>query len=181
MEGAVREFRDVLPLQAEKLDKMWEAIQASARSEDALAAYRIQVHGMKSAAATIGIVPLAGMAKMLEFAARDGESATIERLHGVFIAEWRSYGEKLRDVFPAEEGGEEKEAADADMLRALLGMIETALADMDVDAADDAMRKLRTYRCPAEVEGMLPSLAAAVADLDEEEARRVAEQIERTL
>ncbi len=177
LESTVREFREVLPLQADKLDRMWADIQAAPEDADALASYRIQVHGMKSAAATIGIVPLAGMAKMLEFAARDGDMDTLARLHGVFEAEWRSYGEKLRAACGAEEPEAEKEAADTDMLRAMLSMLSAALEDFDVDAADGVMEKLRSYRFAPGVEALLPSLGAAVADLDEDEAKRIMAQM----
>ena len=182
LESTVRDFREVVPLQAEKLDRMWAAASAAPEDEDALAAYRIQVHGMKSAAATVGIVPLAGMAKLLEYAARDGDTGTIEKLHGVFLAEWRSYAEKLAGLFEPENiGGTEKEAADADMLRALLTLLRGALEDLDVDAADGVMEKLRGYRMAPEVEALLPELAAAVTDLDEDAAHGVMERIEKLL
>jgi len=183
LESTVRDFRDVLSLQADKLGRMWTDIREKPGDADALASYRIQVHGMKSAAATIGIVPLAGMAKMLEFAARDGNTETMERLHDVFLAEWRSYGEKLRDVFPApqDENAAQREDADADMLRALFGMLKTALEDFDVDAADALVGKLRSYRCAPEVEALIPQLAAAVTDLDEDEAKRVMDEMEKLL
>ncbi len=182
--STVREFRDVISLQADKLDNMWRAVEASPEDADALAAYRIQVHGMKSAAATIGVVPLAGMAKLLEFAARDDDADTMTKLHGVFLAEWRSYEEKLRGVFDEAESGTdaaEKEPADADMLRALFSLLRDALEDFDVDAADETVAKLRSYACASEVEALIPSLAAAVADLDQDAAESVMTQIEDLL
>ena len=183
LEGTVREFRDVLAVQADKLDGMWRAVAASPEDGEALAAYRIQVHGMKSAAATIGIVPLAGMAKLLEFAARDGDTETMAKLHGVFLTEWRSYEEKLAGVFgggPA-EADEEKEPADTEMLLAMFSMLRGALEDFDVDTADGVMAKLRSYRCEPEVEALLPTLAAAVADLDQDMAQETMERMESLL
>ena len=178
LESTLREFRDVLELQAEKLDEMYRRVQTSPTDADALAAYRIQVHGMKSAAATVGVVPLAGMAKMLEFAARDADTATMERLHGVFLAEWRSYGDKLNGVFATEEAETEKDNADAGMLYAMLDMLKTALADFDVDAADEVMGKIRSYAYAPEVEELLPRLSAAVTDLDEDAAGAVMERLQ---
>ncbi len=177
--STVREFRETLPLQADKLDKMWTEVERAPQDEAALSAYRIHVHGMKSAAATIGIVPLAGMAKLLEFAARDGDVETMRRLHGVFDAEWRSYGEKLKTVCGAteDENAAEKETADADMLRAMLGMLKTALEDFDVDAADETVQKIRSYAYAPEIEALLPQLAAAVTALDEDEANTVMDEI----
>ncbi|MBE7004446.1 MAG: response regulator [Ruminococcaceae bacterium] len=182
LESTVRDFRETLALHADKLDRMWHDVQAQPGDAEALAAYRIQVHGMKSAAATIGVVPLAGMAKMLEFAARDGDAASMERLHGVFLAEWRSYDEKLRAFAPdGAEAGDDREAADEGMLRAMLDMLRAALEDFDVDAADEAMGRLKSYRYAPEIEAQLPMLAAAVADLNEDEAKRIMEEIEALL
>ncbi len=182
--STVRDFRETALLQADKLDRMYAELGARPGDAEALAAYRIHVHGMKSAAATIGIVPLAGMAKMLEFAARDGDTDTLARLHGTFVAEWRSYGEKLRGVLAPEEPevpAEEKEEADADMLRVLFDMLRTALDDFDVDAADETVAKLRSYRCPPEAEAELTALAAAVTDLDQDAACAIMDRIESAL
>jgi hypothetical protein len=41
--------------------------------------------------------------------------------------------------------------------------------------------KLRSYRCAPEVEALIPQLAAAVTDLDEDEAKRVMDEMEKLL
>ncbi|MBO4915433.1 MAG: response regulator [Oscillospiraceae bacterium] len=182
LETTIREFRDVIPLQADKLDRMWRKIEDSG-GDDAMSAYRIQVHGMKSAAATIGIVPLAGMAKMLEFAARDSDRGKITRLHDVFISEWRSYSEKLKGIFGNDEAenGEGREPADLDMLLAMFSMLRASLEDFDIDTADETMKKLRSYSYPPEAEQLIPLLAAAVADIDEEAANEAMEKMEEAM
>lgn len=182
--STVREFHDVLILQADKLDGMRDAIDSDADKAKAFEAYRIQVHGMKSAAATIGIVPLAGMAKMLEFAARDEDMTTIVSMHDTFIREWRSYGEKLTGIFGIGENAADtgdKEAADPDMTRAMMEMLKNALEDFDVDAADGIIDKIRSYSYPEEIEALIPALAASVKDLDQDEAGRVMDEIVKLL
>ena len=77
---------------------MEQSYKQIAKSEQ-LESYRIQVHAMKSLAATIGIVPLAGMAKILEYAAKDKKIDTIQASTMVFLEEWRSYNQKLKGVF----------------------------------------------------------------------------------
>ena len=180
LESTVREFHEVLILQADKLEGMRADIDSGSDRAEAFEAYRIQVHGMKSAAATIGIVPLAGMAKLLEYAARDGDAAMIASMHDIFISEWRSYGEKLKGVFgtgdgAVDEGG--KEAADPDMIRAMMEMLKNALEDFDVDAADDIIDKIRSYSYPQEIEALIPELSAAVKDLDQDAAEDVMDSI----
>ena len=136
---------------------------------------------MKSAAATIGIVPLAGMAKMLEYAARDGGTDTMALMHEVFLLEWESYKEKFKGVFGISESDtsddENKKPADADMLFAMMDMLRQALEDFDVDAADGIMEKIRSYRYEPAVEEYIRSLAAAVTDLDQDEAESIMDKI----
>ncbi|MBQ9605930.1 MAG: response regulator [Lachnospiraceae bacterium] len=188
LESTVGEFYDVLVLQADKLDKMWDEVRSGLTGDggldEALEAYRIQVHGMKSAAATIGIVPLAGMAKMLEFAARDGDTDTMVSMHGVFISEWRSYGDKLKGVFGLGEDDAEagnKETADSDMLRAMMDMLGQAMEDFDVDAADDIIEKMKSYKYEPEIEELIKSLTAAVKDLDQDEAESIMGRIKEQM
>lgn len=131
---------------------------------------------MKSAAATIGIVPLAGMAKMLEFAAKDGKVETIEAMHETFIAEWRSYTEKLRGVFGLGTA-EGAETGDTAMLDAMFEMLIPAMEDLDVDTADEIMEKMRKYTFGAEIDALVGKLNGAVKNLDEDETKAVIEQI----
>ncbi len=59
--------------------------------------YGIMVHGMKSASGSIGIIPLSGMAAVLEKSADRKDKDAIEKMHDVFIREWKEYKDALRD------------------------------------------------------------------------------------
>ena len=181
LEGAVKEFYKVIGLQAEKLDRMKEDIKSAELTEEAYKSYRIQVHGMKSAAATIGIVPLAGMAKVLEFAARDMDGARIEALHGTFIDEWTTYEEKLKGVFGIGEDAVDAVAGDTDMLRGMMQILKNALEDFDVDAADDIMKKITSYSYTDKINEYVKELSGAVADLDGDVAEEIMKGIEEEL
>ena len=65
--------------------------------EDALENYRMEARSMKSSAASVGSVMLAGMANRLELAARDYELKVLVSMHKVFIDTWLSYREKLEE------------------------------------------------------------------------------------
>jgi len=191
---AVREFYDVLTLQAEKLEEMYQEVDLGGGNDGtdhdtdydakrdadhgAMVSYRIQVHGMKSAAATIGIVPLAGMAKILEYAARDGQPGTIRAMHKVFLEEWMSYKEKLAGVFGIGESAVKEQEADTEMIRAMFDMLKTALEDFDVDAMDEITDRILSYSYPTDVEERLSGLKAAVKDLDEERIMQIIAEAE---
>ncbi|MCR5595958.1 MAG: response regulator [Lachnospiraceae bacterium] len=185
------DFECVADIQADKLDSMY--LRITGGDAGAVDDYRIQVHGMKSSAATVGIVPLAGMAKILEFAAKDNDIHIIGSLHDIFIKEWRSYKEKLR-VFTDEDGsgnepGNEKELenkkdkqeADRDMIFALLDMLSQAMTDFDVDVADETVKKMRSYSYPDNINDLFKKLYAAVGDLDTDESERIIEEIKESV
>ena len=52
---------------------------------------------MKSLAATVGIVTLSRMAKVLESAAKDGKIDTVTSMTDIFLEEWRSYRRSCRE------------------------------------------------------------------------------------
>lgn len=93
LEYTVGEFYLMIEESAEELENLYQKID----EDDGLAAYRVKAHGMKSSAALIGAVPLAGMAKILEFAAKEHNVEKIRTLTPAFLEEWRSYKNKLKN------------------------------------------------------------------------------------
>ncbi len=65
--------------------------------------YRITVHGIKSAARTIGAEVIAEYAQLLEFAARDGKTELIEREHEGFVRRYRELIGNIRKVTENEQ------------------------------------------------------------------------------
>ncbi|MBQ9565069.1 MAG: response regulator [Synergistaceae bacterium] len=171
--GALRDFYAAITPHADKLDGFYHALP------DTWDDYRVLVHGMKSSAATVGVIPLAGMAKVLEYAARDKDLTTVSALHGPFLREWRSYQEKLKGVFGlgSEGKGEEKTAFDAKSVHKLLETIRDAAEDFDTDAADEAMEKLGTFALPTELTESFAELRAAENDVDADSVIRIAEEM----
>jgi CheY-like chemotaxis protein len=162
IDSILEEFFSAIDLQAAKLQEHREGIPAT------LGDYEIQVHGMKSTSGSVGIVPLSGMAAVLEKAAYDGDIATIEKLHDVFIAEWKSYKDRLREYLHAEDDPEDdKEEISDEILDVLLSMLSSAMESMDIDGADEAIEKLSAYRLPERVADRFEELKAAVTQLDQ--------------
>ena len=173
----VKDFYKLIDLQADKLDNMYSELLTAYNGDmssdsalsDAFSEYRIQVHGMKSSAATIGIVPLAGMANTLEYAARDEDMEVIHSMHVVFIKAWRKY----RTYFSSAEGlglaDEKKEKEyDIEVVKAVLEMLKYNMSNMEVDAADANIAELQKIDFPEAYKGKIDELAALVADLDDE-------------
>lgn len=206
-EGMLREgvisFYDIIDLQADRLQKFYEMIIQSEKDpyimnidadsftlekeknnlDKALDEYRIQVHGMKSAAAIIGIVPLAGMAKILEFAAKKFDITIITSMHDTFINEWRSYKNKLNGVFGlglnevSINGVDERPNGDIEILKVMFEMLRPAVEDLDVDTADGIMDKMKGYTFGSEINELVDKLNSAVKDFDEELAGQLMDQM----
>ncbi len=82
----------------QSLKDMYAAIKGEPK-EGNYSAYRIQVHSMKSCAATIGASHVAGLAKYLEYAARDMDAETIENIMPLFEKEWDRLKQLLDKAF----------------------------------------------------------------------------------
>lgn len=165
----VKEFYDQIDPAAESLERAYEQIEDAAYLEQ----YRIQVHAMKSLAATIGIVTLSGVARVLESAAKDGKINIITAMTGIFLEEWRSYRLRLRGIFGI-GAGEKKEITDYSVIRALVEMVRISMQEMDIDRADELMKQMREYAYPKEIQQNILKLAEAVTNLDPEETDRFA-------
>ena len=159
--SVLKEYAYSIDVQAEKLQKLRD------RLPDSFDDYRIHVHGMKSASGTAGIFTLYGMAAVLEKASSERDTEIIDGIHDSFIKLCRRYGKLLRDSFGTDDAPEEeKEPITEEMLRALLSMLSTAMEDMDIDVADNVIRKLGLYRLPEAVEREFENLKTGVSQLD---------------
>ncbi len=171
LKDTVIDFYRTIDSEADALEKWYGQIEVS---EEALRQYRIKVHGMKSSAALIGAVPLSGVARLLEYAARDGILEVIESVTLVFLTDWRSYREKLKVCIPQEE---KQEIADMSVVVDLLEHLRIAMDDMDIDASDADMEELRKYEFGEEIQTLVDALDTAVVNLDSDGGAELIEKI----
>ncbi len=141
--------------------------------------YRILVHGTKSVAASLGICVLTGMSAVLEKAASKKDIDTIEKIHDVFIREWKDYKDRLAEYLHAGEPKEdEKEKLNEVILDMLLSMLKTAMEEMDVAVADKTISKMAYYKLPDYVSEHFEELKSAVSLLDQKKALQILAQME---
>ncbi len=169
LQYTVKEFYHQIDFSADKLEQVYKK-----REGEWLEEYRIQVHAMKSLAATVGIMPLYGIAKILEYAAKDGKIDMVTAVTAPFLEEWRSYRERLRGVFGlgCTVG---KEVTEYSVIQALVEMVRLSMQEMDIDQADQLMEQLQAYEYPEEIGQNIRKLAEAVTNLDPEEAESLAD------
>ncbi|MDD6571061.1 MAG: response regulator [Thermoflexaceae bacterium] len=172
---AMEDFYQELMPDADNLEEAFRKMKENHQDMESLEQYRIKVHSMKSAAALVGILPLSGVAKMLENAAHDRNYEVIRTMTIPFLAEWRSYKEKLKVCIPDKE--EKTVLEDRNILRGYLEILKTAIEDFDTDKADEVMENLRRYEFDEEIKEQMEQLDRAVKNLDSEQALTIIEKI----
>lgn len=170
LQYTVKEFYSQIDSAADRLEEAYDRLNEPEQADR----YRIQVHAMKSLAATVGIVPLAGVAKVLEYAAKGGKIDVIHAMTGAFLEEWRSYHQKLQGVFGIEDKAKEA-VTDYSVMQALVEMVRVSMEQMDIDQADQLMSQLQSYEYPEDMGQNIQKLAEAVTNLDPDEADRLAD------
>jgi len=109
--ATMRDVYSELPNMIETLKKKYDAlyIQGQTDLQNAISAYRTEVHAIKSNTAMVGAMILSKLARLLELAAIEGDLARIHTLHPVLIEELekhRLYMEPLQKQEAEEDEGE---------------------------------------------------------------------------
>lgn len=149
---------------------------------EALHKFRIQAHSMKNSAAMIGAVSLAGLARVLEYAARDEKTDVIANIAPIFLEDWRKMQGILKPIVGAENLNEERQEPDYNLTKEFLHLLKNAIEEMDVDTADEIIRQLKRYAYPERIMAeVMENLCLAVTNLDEEQTMIWADRFEREL
>ena len=179
LKDALEQFYQMLESEAEKLENLLSKTVEGPEQTDAIRLFRIQAHSMKNSAAMIGAVSLAGIARILEYAARDGEIARIQNITPAFLQEWRRLKDILKPAIQKQIPKEAKKTLDAELIRELLHMLKHAIEEMAVDTADEIITQLKQFDYPeGKMAETMDSLCLAVINLDEEQTAKLAEQLE---
>lgn len=182
LKDTVHHFYDSMAAEAAKLKNFWKMTAEEEKREEGMHQFRIQVHSMKNSAAMIGAVPLSGVARMLEYAAREEKTDIIESVTPVFLQEWEHMKEILKPMEERAEPEEEKKEADVKLTKELLHLLRNAMKDMDVDTADEIIRHLKRFAYPQRIQTeIMEHLCLAVTNLDEEQTAEWTRKFEEEL
>lgn len=162
LETAVQ-FLKSISKEIETLQYLIENIEA----EDHLNLYRIRVHTIKSSAAILGIISLAGISGILEKTARANDVERLKTLHPIIVDELKLYQERLPVLIHNEE---EKEAADLQIVLPYIKMLKSTLTERDYDSSDSLMEKLNNYSYDEEVQKQINLLQSQVTNLEADAA-----------
>lgn len=182
----VHDFYQFADTEYESLKQFFEMLRDAGTREQSMQAmeqYRIKVHSMKSSAAMIGAVSLAGIARLLEYAARDQKKERIIRVTPSFLEEWLEMKQRLAPLVKeaAAKQEEQKTQADASMTGEYLRLLQEAMEDMDIDTADEIIVQMKRFYYPQEFMSYIEELEQAVAGLDTDKTIDVIGKIENRL
>lgn len=145
--------------------KELETLYLENEQPESIKKYCTKVHSMKSSAAIIGIIPLAGMAKVLEDAARNNECDVINQMTPFFLKKWRKYKEHLKE-FSDTPSGTKSPTEYWEQVEEIFSEIKEAATDMDIDALDGALAKLEEYKFEGEQAESFEEIKKAIINLD---------------
>ena len=130
--------------------------------------FRTKVHSMKNSAMTIGIVPLAGLAKTLEEAAKEEKRQQIQILLPVFEEKWERYRSLLEKNFAVSLSDKIKADPNSEEIKGLFEKLREAAEEMDIDALDSVMEKINGFVFAPEYEEKLEKIRLAALNFDVE-------------
>lgn len=146
--------------------------------QEALDSYRIEVHALKSTAATVGALLLSKLARLLEVAAKEEDVERILLLHPILMEEMKKHKERLREIIPQEEKRQLEHVQD---IIPYFDMLLKALAQEDYQTADFVFSQINGYDFAGDLRHQVEQLGEQIMNLESEEALETIQQIKDSL
>ena len=142
-------------------------------------AYRIKVHALKSNLALIGAMQASALARILEYAARDGKEERLRHLHGVLMEEVEACRQNLSVHMQTLE--KKPNMTDRAWILGMLSMLCADAENLDYDGIDQIMQMLEGYSYEETLQVRIDQLAASVRNLDLDTSIAICEQMKDIL
>lgn len=172
----VSDFLVTAETEAEELQQMYCSMEEQSFPKEVLYLYQVKVHAMKSTTASIGALSLSALARILEYAAKDGKEETIKAVHPIFVQQWKEQAKILQESV-IDENPAEKIPFDLSVFQQTFSALEEAVSECDIDTADALMEMLCYYDVPKDWQEDFLALKIAVADIDEEKVKGCIEKL----
>ncbi|SCY44211.1 His Kinase A (phospho-acceptor) domain-containing protein [Pseudobutyrivibrio sp. AR14] len=166
------DYYDSIEYERDQILSYYDGIETGKSLED----YRIKVHSVKSMSNTIGAVGLGGLAKLCEFAARDGDIERIKILTPVLLEELDNMKAKM-DVLASET--EKPMLEDMDDLFAMLEMLKMSIRAHDTESSDNTMKQIMTFSYEEGIQQKLDSLNMHIINLEDDEALEAIDELQK--
>ncbi len=162
MLDTVKFFAEAIPYEGKELERLFAGIETESGRKE----FCTKVHSMKNSASTIGIIPLAGMAKVLEDAARSGQVYVLQAMTPIFLECWCEYGKRLEAFAPVSTADKRLAAEYGEEIQKLVTSMNQAAEEMDIDALDEIWKQLSEYQFGEEKQELLERIHKAIVEFD---------------
>lgn len=169
---ALTEFHNSMEPLGQKLDSLIETISEN----ESLNNYRLEVHALKSTAATVGAMMLSKLARLSEIAAGDKEIDRVCQLHPILLDEMLRHAKRIAEVLPAKEKPEQKQGP---VDNAYFDMLKFSLQSGDYKTADFVCAEIKKYQYTEAMQKLIDELVAKVDNLRAKEALEIIEEIKQ--
>lgn len=171
LQKTLLDFYHALEHLPEKLSLLFDLIT----QEETLSLYRIEVHALKSTAATIGALLLSKLARLLEVAAANKEIERIVVLHPILLDEMEKHRERIASILPKSE--KKVQIENMEEILPYFEMLKANLDGDDYNAADIVCAEIQKYEYGEEIRLLVEKLANQVMNLEAEDAIITIEKI----
>lgn len=130
--------------------------------------YKTEVHGLKSAAATVGALQMSELAKRLEKASNDGNMQDVKKLHAILTDELVKHKKIISAIVAETE--EKNEFDNINELLPLFDMLKSSLENNDYATADCMCDEIKNYKYPAHIQTLVEAILNNVRNLEADEA-----------
>ncbi|MBQ4283357.1 MAG: response regulator [Lachnospira sp.] len=160
------DFYGSLKYMPQKLASLYDGILNTGIFEE----YRIEVHALKSTAATVGALLLSKLARLLEVASKEEDVDKIKALHPILMEEIEKHRVRLAESYGYDDNVEKSAIADIATIQPYLEMLLDSLKNDDYDTADFVCAQIQKYEYPAQLQEKIDKLAIQVMNLEAEDA-----------
>ena len=176
----MKSFAKSARMESEILNDMKNKLEVATDDEEkCLYDYEVKVHSMKSNLAMIGALQLSGVAKALEYGAKEGNLLLILSLTDSFLKDYNEIAGKIIEALPSEEIGQKE--FDKNAFLQSLSNLNSVLGFMDIDTADDLIASLKEYAFPEVIASHMEKLEAAVINIDLDNTKKISDEIKSLL
>lgn len=161
------DFYKIIDVKADKI--------ATCVEEQLIRDYTIEVHALKSMARMIGAVGLSERFLRLEQLGKAEDFEAIVKETPEVLSLYRSY-KPILEPYGASITSDKRDVS-AEEIILYLKEIQDAMEEMDIDVADEAMKKLEECRLPDACQSLMDKLRAHVADLAMKEVLEVTSEL----
>lgn len=181
----LKDFERSLESLPDKLEDLYKQIWNDGEGNtenvnmEKLGLYRIEVHALKSTAATVGALLLSKLARLLEVAAIETDTPKIRSLHPILLDEMSKHRKRINEVMVQDEP--EQTMEDETRLIQYLDMLGECLEECDYNRADVVCEELRKYTFSGQIGELIKTLLEQVMNLEDDEAINTISELKKLI